>query len=64
MMMRAIGKNKSSLKGQSAIEYMLLLGVVVAIVLVGFKTYFPRSSNAAEGYFNTIAVRIAGPPHP
>ncbi len=38
-------------KGQTAIEYMLLLATVVAIVLLALPTYIPRVSNAANIYF-------------
>ena len=37
--------------GQTAIEYMLLLATVVAIVLLALPTYIPRASNAANIYF-------------
>jgi len=46
--------------GQAAVEYMLLLGVVVAIVLVGFKTYLPRALEASNVYYNKTAVGILG----
>jgi len=47
-------------KAQTAIEYMLLLAVVVGIVLVGFKTYLPRTQNSADLYFNRVIVGIIG----
>jgi Flp pilus assembly pilin Flp len=49
-------------QGQTAIEYLLLLAVVVAIVLVGFKTYLPQSHNAVDLYYNRAAVGIMGKP--
>jgi len=56
-------KNNSKInleKAQAAIEYMLLLAVVVAIVLIGFKTYLPRTQNSADLYFNRTIVGILG----
>lgn len=47
-------------KGQTAVEYLLLLGVVTAIILVGMKTYLPRFTGASNLYFNKAAVRILG----
>ena len=35
-------------KGQTAIEYMILLGVVVALVLIAFKTQLPRMEESAN----------------
>ena len=48
--------------GQIAIEYMLLLGIVVAVVLVGFRTFLPRSYSISEKYFNAVSCGIMGPP--
>ncbi|OGX34498.1 MAG: hypothetical protein A3C36_03455 [Omnitrophica WOR_2 bacterium RIFCSPHIGHO2_02_FULL_52_10] len=52
------GKNK----GQTAIEYMMLLAAVVAIILVGFKNYLPRFYEASNIYFNRVGVGIYGEP--
>ncbi|MBZ0167583.1 MAG: hypothetical protein K8I00_12325 [Candidatus Omnitrophica bacterium] len=38
-------------KAQTAIEYLLLLATVVAIVLLALPSYIPRVSNAANVYF-------------
>ena len=43
---------------QTALEYMLLLMSVVAIVLVGFKTILPSSQQASNFYFDRVAVVI------
>ena len=51
------GKNK---KGQTAIEYMLLLAAVVSIVLVGFKTYFPSLQLTSSYYFNQVGIGVLG----
>ena len=53
-----------SLKAQTAIEYMLLLGVVVATVLIGLKVYLPQTKQSANLYFNRTAVGILGTPNP
>ncbi|MDO8580246.1 MAG: hypothetical protein Q7S13_02070 [Candidatus Omnitrophota bacterium] len=46
--------------GQTALEYMLLFGVVVAIVMVGFVKYLPRTNQAANVYFDKVSEGIAG----
>ena len=48
---------------QTAIEYMLLLGVVAAIVLIGMRTLLPRAGAASNVYFNSVAVGIMGKPN-
>ena len=50
--------------GQTAVEYLILLGVVVAIVLVGFKTHIPRTQRAGEMYFNRIGKGLMGKTNP
>lgn len=47
-------------RAQTAIEYMLLLAAVVAIVLVGFKTYLPRVLESSNVYLNRAGVGILG----
>ena len=51
-------------RAQTAIEYMLLLGVVVALVLISLKTYLPRMRTSANTYFNRTAIGILGKPNP
>ena len=51
-------------RAQTAIEYMLLLGVVVALVLISFKTYLPRMRTSANTYFNRTVIGILGKPNP
>ena len=46
--------------GQSMVEYMLLLAVVMAIVLVGLKTFSPRIYSAGNVYFNRAGLGIVG----
>ena len=49
-------------KAQTAIEYMLLLATVVAIVLLGFNKYFPLFHKASDIYFNRAGDGIYGKP--
>jgi len=51
-------------KGQTAIEYMLLLGVVVALVLIAFRVSLPRMRVSANTYFNRAVIGILGKPNP
>jgi hypothetical protein len=47
---------------QTAVEYMLLLAAVVAIVLIGFKYYLPEFTQTSNMYFNRVAEGIMGEP--
>ena len=47
-------------RGQSALEYMLLMGTVMVIVIVGFKVFLPRTQNASDLYFNRVSHGIMG----
>lgn len=49
-------------RAQTAVEYLLLLMTVAAIVLVGFKTYLPRIQDTANVYYNRAAPGILGTP--
>jgi len=51
-------------KAQTAIEYMLLLAAVVAIVLVGFKNYLPSLQTTSDYYFNQVGIGVLGEPPP
>ncbi|VAX37854.1 hypothetical protein MNBD_UNCLBAC01-1678 [hydrothermal vent metagenome] len=51
-------------RAQNAIEYMLVLMVVAAIVLIGFKQYLPITYNASNRYFNRVVIGIMGDPNP
>ncbi len=48
------------IKGQSALEYMLLMGTVMVIVVVGFKVFLPKTQNASDLYFNRVSHGITG----
>ena len=49
-------------KAQTAIEYMILLGAVVAIALVGIRTFLPSFQESANLYFNRASYGIMGDP--
>lgn len=46
---------------QAAIEYMLLLAIVVAITLIGFTRYFDRVHDGSDIFFNGASIGIMGP---
>lgn len=49
---------------QTAIEYMLLLGVVVAIVLIAMKVQLPQVKRYANEFFNRTGAGIVDRPNP
>jgi len=51
-------------QGQTAVEYMLLLAIVVAIVLIAFKTLLPKSKDSSGLFFNKAAEGIMGQANP
>ena len=53
-------KYKVITKGQTAVEYMMLLAIVMVVVLVGLKSFIPRVNRATNTYFNTVSNAIAG----
>jgi Flp pilus assembly pilin Flp len=50
--------------GQTAIEYMLLLGLVVALVLISFRIFLPGMRVSVGNYFNRSTIGILGKPNP
>lgn len=50
-------------KGQTAIEYMLLLGVVVATVLIAVKVQLPQAKRYANEFFNRASAGIVDRPN-
>ena len=46
-------------KGQAAVEYLVTLGIVTAIVLTQFSGLMQRSYDAASKYFAFYAEAIA-----
>jgi Flp pilus assembly pilin Flp len=56
-------RNKSEeTKGQSIVEYALLVGVAIITLLVAAFLYqtFQRSGNAFENFFDTVRRYIGG----
>ena len=53
--MKILNKN-----GQNAIEYLLLLALVVGIVLVAFRKHMPTIYSSANVYFNSATNAIVG----
>ncbi len=48
--------------GQSAVEYMILLGLAAFIAILGFRIFIPSIPRKAEVAFNKISGEILGPP--
>ena len=57
---RKRSKNTQNIIAQTAVEYLLLLGAVTAVVLVGFNVYFAKVSGQSETFFNQAARGIYG----
>ena len=47
-------------KAQAAIEYMVLLGIMAAIIIGGFKFYLGSSRNQANKFFTNATIGIMG----
>ncbi len=45
---------------QSVVEYLVLLGAVTAIILVGFQAFLTRSRDQANVVFNQTVREIMG----
>jgi hypothetical protein len=51
-------------RAQTAVEYMILLGTVTAVILVSFNTIMPQGQQMTEGFYNKASNLILGaPPH-
>ena len=50
----------SAPRAQTIVEYLLLLAVVVAIILIGFKKFVPRAGSYSELYYNRVSLGIMG----
>ena len=50
-----------NIRGQTTLEYILVLGTVMVVVLIGLKVYLPQTQNASALYFNRVEVGIFGP---
>ena len=51
---------KSGPRAQTTIEYLLLLGIITAIVLVGFNSFIIQSRDQANNFFNREVNEIMG----
>ena len=47
-------------KAQTAIEYLIVLGVVTAIVLVGFRVYVPLARDDVNRYYLSLLRGVYG----
>ena len=59
-----MNKKRVFSSGQTAVEYILLLGAIVAIVLIGFNRYLPDTLSYSNLYFNRASLGIMGKPPP
>ncbi len=46
--------------GQTALEYLLLFGIVAAAVLAAFRYLLPQARDSSEGYYNSVTRVIMG----
>ncbi len=46
--------------GQTALEYLLLFGIVAAAVLAAFRHLLPQVRDSSEGYYNNVTRVIIG----
>ncbi len=53
---------RSTINGhaQTAIEYLLILAVAAAVVLVSFKFLLPKIQNSSQEYYNNVAQVVSG----
>lgn len=58
---KTVGKKRAR-RAQSAVEYLLLLGLAVVIALVGFKEFLPKAGRYSEIYYNRAANAIYDDP--
>jgi hypothetical protein len=49
-------------QGQAAVEYMLLMAMALVVVLLGFKTFFPRAQDSTNKLFDKQSFGIMGKP--
>ncbi len=64
IIMRERRTQKMNSRGQTALEYLLLLAVVTAVILGGIHSYLNRARDSSEVYFNRIVNGIYGRPAP
>jgi len=49
-------------RAQTAIEYLIVLGVTTSIALVGFRYFVPKARDKGEGFYNQAVINLFGPP--
>lgn len=59
-MRRMKRKNYKKDLGQTAMEYLLILGVMTAIALVAFRTMLPVARQETNLYFNAVTTNLLG----
>lgn len=47
-------------QAQTAMEYMLIMGTVMVIVLTSWKVFLPSIQNSSDLYFNRVNYGIVG----
>jgi len=60
MLRRSLSRAKSRDSAQTALEYLLLFGIVAAAVLAAFKYLLPQVRDSSEGYYNSVTRVIMG----
>lgn len=53
-------KTSRQKRGQIAAEYLVLLGIVTTIVLLGFRTFLNKGVYLSDGVFNSTAAALMG----
>lgn len=46
--------------GQTAMEYLIILGIMTVIALTAFRTLVPDAVSYTNGHFNVAVINIAG----
>ena len=50
----------SDIRGQTALEYLILLGLMTVIALTAFRTMIPTAVQQTNGHFGVAAQNIVG----
>ena len=53
-------RKKHAIKGQTAIEYLLLFAIAAIVVFIGFHTILPRIRGTSNEFFDEAATGIMG----
>lgn len=61
-MQKSLKKNPSALiAGQTAIEYLLVLGIMVVIALTAMRNLLPQAYIKTNQHFNIAMTNLVGP---